>query len=120
MRCPFCGEKEDRVIDSRVSREGHQIDGCGAQHVLAQVIGNRCYCHDVVSLDIQGIGIGSGFRQHTDDTMVTQIRGHLHGRPAMAIPLIRVGSPGDESLDLPHVSVRRRPQEPRVTIDFAT
>jgi len=25
MRCPFCGEKEDRVIDSRVSREGDVI-----------------------------------------------------------------------------------------------
>ncbi len=25
MRCPFCGEKEDRVIDSRVSREGEVI-----------------------------------------------------------------------------------------------
>ncbi|MEW6487365.1 MAG: transcriptional regulator NrdR [Thermodesulfobacteriota bacterium] len=25
MRCPFCGEKEDRVIDSRVSREGDAI-----------------------------------------------------------------------------------------------
>ena len=35
MRCPFCGEKEDKVIDSRVSREGDVIrrrrecDGCG-------------------------------------------------------------------------------------------
>ena len=25
MRCPFCGEMEDRVIDSRVSREGDVI-----------------------------------------------------------------------------------------------
>jgi transcriptional repressor NrdR len=25
VRCPFCGEKEDRVIDSRVSREGDVI-----------------------------------------------------------------------------------------------
>ena len=25
MRCPFCGENEDRVIDSRVSREGDVI-----------------------------------------------------------------------------------------------
>ncbi len=25
MRCPFCGEMEDRVIDSRVSREGEVI-----------------------------------------------------------------------------------------------
>ncbi|GAB4261049.1 transcriptional regulator NrdR [Deferrisoma sp.] len=25
MRCPFCGEQEDRVIDSRVSREGEVI-----------------------------------------------------------------------------------------------
>ena len=25
MRCPFCGEKEDKVIDSRVSREGDVI-----------------------------------------------------------------------------------------------
>jgi transcriptional repressor NrdR len=25
VRCPFCGEKEDRVIDSRVSREGDAI-----------------------------------------------------------------------------------------------
>ncbi|GAB4267110.1 MAG: transcriptional regulator NrdR [Deferrisomatales bacterium] len=35
MRCPFCGEKEDKVIDSRVSREGDVIRrrreclGCG-------------------------------------------------------------------------------------------
>jgi len=25
VRCPFCGEKEDKVIDSRVSREGEVI-----------------------------------------------------------------------------------------------
>jgi len=25
VRCPFCGEKEDKVIDSRVSREGDVI-----------------------------------------------------------------------------------------------
>lgn len=25
MRCPFCGEREDKVIDSRVSREGDVI-----------------------------------------------------------------------------------------------
>jgi len=25
VRCPFCGEQEDRVIDSRVSREGEVI-----------------------------------------------------------------------------------------------
>ncbi len=25
MRCPFCGEKEDKVIDSRASREGDVI-----------------------------------------------------------------------------------------------
>jgi len=35
VRCPFCGEKEDKVIDSRVSREGDVIRrrrecvGCG-------------------------------------------------------------------------------------------
>jgi len=35
VRCPFCGEKEDKVIDSRVSREGEVIRrrrecvGCG-------------------------------------------------------------------------------------------
>jgi transcriptional repressor NrdR len=25
MRCPFCGDLEDRVLDSRMAREGHSI-----------------------------------------------------------------------------------------------
>lgn len=38
MRCPFCGEKEDKVIDSRESREGDVIRrrrecvGCGRRY----------------------------------------------------------------------------------------
>ena len=43
MKCPFCGHQEDRVVDSRSTREGEAVRrrreclGCGARYTTYEL-----------------------------------------------------------------------------------